>query len=275
MAKQESVEAQGALEAAETDLARTVIRSPIDGLVAQILLEKGEMLIPGTMNLPGAVFMVISDMTRIEVKAQIDESDVALVKPGQRAWIYLTTDDRGAIPGVVKRVTPKGVRTGEVTTFEARILLEAADARLRSGLTASAEIEVRKHEDALAVPIQAVRHRKRKDLPADVLANAPSETAATAPATASALSPATAPADRLRRGRDPDAEYLKVVFVIRDGKAQARLVRTDISDENYVELAGGVGPEDQVVTGPYRVLDVLQHGQTVEPAAPPTTQPAT
>jgi HlyD family secretion protein len=346
MAFQESIEAQGSLEAAQEDLRRTVITAPVDGIVAQILTEEGEVLIPGTMNLPGAVFMVISDLDKMEVKTQIDESDVALVRPGQRAWIYLTTDDRTALPGVVQRVTPKGVKQAEVTTFETRILVESADPRLRSGMTANVEIEVRRHENALAVPIQAVRHRKRKDLPPEVLAETPTETpiatsaatstaslspdapsattspsgapstassspgapsttssppgapsstssqpgessgtsappdapsgAASSPAASSAPSPATRPAafPRRRRGQDLDAEYLKVVFVIQDGKARARLVRTDISDESFVEITAGIGPDDQVITGPYRVLDVLKDGQPVEPSATPATMPA-
>ncbi|MBP7934727.1 MAG: efflux RND transporter periplasmic adaptor subunit [Phycisphaerae bacterium] len=272
MAQQESIEAQGALDAAQEDLRRTSIISPIDGVVAQILAEEGEVLIPGTMNLPGAVFMVISDMARMEVKTQIDESDVVRVRPGQRAWIYLTTDDRTAIPGVVQRVTPKGVKQVEVTTFETRILVESADPRVRSGMTASVEIEVRRHENALAVPIQAVRHRKRKDLPAEAVKEGATEVSTTS----SAARPATVPAalGRTRRSREPEAEYLKVVFVIKDGKAQARLVQTDISDESHVEITSGLGSDDQVIIGPYRVLDVLKHGQAVEATGATATRPA-
>lgn len=272
MAQQESIEAQGALDAAQEDLRRTSIVAPVDGIVAQILVEEGEVLIPGTMNLPGSVFMVISDMDRMEVKTQIDESDVVRVRPGQRAWIYLTTDDRTAIPGVVQRVTPKGVKTAEVTTFETRILVESADPRVRSGMTANVEIEVRRHENVLAIPIQAVRHRRRKDLPAEVVKDRPSETA---PAS-SAASPATAPgaSARTRRSREPEAEYLKVVFIMKDGKAQACLVRTDISDESHVEVTSGLDPDDPVIVGPYRVLDILKHGQVVEATRETATRPA-
>lgn len=271
MAQQESVEAQGALDAAQEDLRRTSILSPIDGIVAQILVEEGEVLIPGTMNLPGAVFMVISDMARMEVKTQIDESDVVRVRPGQRAWIHLATDDRTAIQGVVQRVTPKGVKQDEVTTFETRILVESADPRVRSGMTANVEIEVRRHENALTIPIQAVRHRKRKDLPAEVVKERSIEAS-----TSSAASSTTAPAVsvRTRRSREPEAEYLKVVFAIKDGKAQARLVETDISDESHVEITAGLAEEDQVIVGPYRVLDVLKHGQAVEATGATASGPA-
>jgi len=278
MARHEIVEAEATLESSQEDLRRTVISSPIDGIVAQILAEEGEVLIPGTMNLPGAVFMVISDMARMEVKAQIDESDVVRVRPGQRAWIYLTTDDRTAIPGVVQRVTPKGVKQAEVTTFETRILVESADPRVRSGMTANVEIEVRRHEESLAVPIQAVRHRKRKDLPAELLGESAVTATATSPARstlpAAGTSPSTETPGRSRRTREPDAEYLKVVFVVREGKARPRLVKTDISDESYVELSSGIEPGDLVVVGPYRVLDILKDGQPVEQSPGAATRPA-
>lgn len=264
MARQQQIEAQADLDSAKEDLSRTVITSSIDGVVAQVVAEEGEVLIPGTMNLPGSVFMVISDLNRMEVKTEIDESDVALVRPGQRAWIYLTTDDRTAIPGVVQRVTPKGVRGAEVTTFETRVLVESADPRIRSGMTANVEIEVRRHADALTVPIQAVRHRKRKELPPGALP------AATEPAESGTSSQPS----RVRRSREPDAEFLKVVFVMQDGKARPRLVRTDISDENHVEIAEGLGAEDLVIVGPYRVLDILKPDQPVEMAPTPTTAPA-
>lgn len=265
MARQELIEAQAALDSAQEDLRRTVITAPIDGVVAQILTEEGEVLIPGTMNLPGAVFMVISDLARMEVKTQIDESDVALVRPGQRAWIYLTTDDQVAIPGTVQRVTPKGVKLAEVTTFETRILVESSEPRIRSGMTANVEIEVRRRAEALTVPIQAVRHRRRKDLPTRLGADVVASTASSAPS-------------RSSRSRDPEAEYLKVVFVVEEGQAQPRLVRTDISDDNYVEIIDGLSPDDRIITGPYRVLDVLKAGQPVQSSAPPgspATKPAT
>lgn len=267
MARQELIEAKASLESAQEDLKRTVITSPIDGLVAQVLVEEGEVLIPGTMNNPGTVFMVISDMAQMQVRTQIDESDVALVRPGQRAWIYLTSDDRTAIPGRVERVTPKGVRRTEVATFETRILIERASETIRSGMTANVEIEVREHADALTVPSQAVRHRKRKDLPERLL----TDSAGNGPGDASAPPGPGAPDSILEQPRRPrrleadaDAQYLKVVFVVEEGKARMRVVEIDISDESHVEITSGLREADRVVTGPYRVLDVLTEGRAVK-----------
>ena len=64
--------------------------------------------------------------------------------------------------------------------------------------------------------------------------------------------------------QEPDAQYLKVVFVIKDGKARVRLVETDLSDETHVEIRNGLQPDDQVIVGPYHVLDILKDGRAVE-----------
>jgi HlyD family secretion protein len=101
-------------------------------------------------------------------------------------------------------------------------------------MSVRAEVETRPAADALVVPIQSVVERKP-------LADAKASTAAST-------------------GKD---EPVKVVFVIENGKAHQREVKTGISDETRVEILAGLKPQESVITGPYRSLRDLKDGDAV------------
>jgi HlyD family secretion protein len=254
MRKQELVESEAALQSAREDLAKTVIKAPIAGIVSQRFAKEGEVVVTGTMNNPGTRILVISDLSEMQVRCRIDETDAALVEPGQDARIYLQSDTRRSIPGTVERVATKGTKPAgrDVVTFETLILITGEDPRVKPGMTANVEIEVDRRPDALTVPIEAVVYRKRRDLPESLVAEQ----------------------DQIAAEEDPTArqhmaEYLKIVFCIADDKAHARLVRTGISDPTRVEVLSGIVPTDVVVTGPYRSLDQLKDESPVKLAEKP------
>ena len=234
----------------QQDFDRTEIRAPIDGVVAGCEVEVGEVVIPGTTNLAGAVLMTIGDLSRMQVRAEVDETDVPLVKTDQAARVYLQADPSRPIAGKVDRVAPKGKKTDEVVSFETLVLVGAASSVLRSQMTATVESEVRRASDVLGVPVQAVVHRRRKDLPD---------------------SPAVRAWSKLNnrslgeKAKDIDARYVKIVFVVEDGVARARPVETGISDERRIEILHGLEPTDKVITAPFRALDELKDGNPVIP----------
>jgi HlyD family secretion protein len=173
---------------------------------------------------------------------------VPLVKAGQRANIYLQADQDRPVPGRVIRVAAKGVKpTGrDVVTFEAIIEVMSHDERIKPGMTANVEIEVAKHQQAITVPVEAVVHRLRKELADDILADFDSRQANLG------LS------ERARQ-----AQYIKVLYVMENDKAQLRLITTGIADSKRVELLEGAVLEDTVIVGPYRSLDQLRDGKKV------------
>src|SRR5205085_6144557 len=103
--------------------------------------------------LPGTVLMTVGDLSRMQVRADVDESDVSLVKSGQPARVYLQSDLTRPITAQVDRVAPKGKKTEEVVSFETLVRVDSRDAALRSGMTATVEIEVRRATDALGIPV--------------------------------------------------------------------------------------------------------------------------
>ncbi|RJP34099.1 MAG: efflux RND transporter periplasmic adaptor subunit [Phycisphaerales bacterium] len=249
MRKQELIEAEAMLVAAQDDLTKTVIEAPIDGIVSQSFAEQGEVVITGTMNNPGTRIMVISDLSTMQVRSRVDESDAPLVKAGQTARIYLQSDTQTSIAGHVLRVATKGTKPvgRDVVTFETLVIVDASDPRVKPGMSANVDIEVRRSDGALTVPVEAVVNRKRRDLPEDLISEYEARTAATSEGV------------ELRK-----AEYLKTVFSIEEGKAVAHLVETGISDDTNVEIVSGLPPGAQLVLGPYRSLDSLKIGSKIK-----------
>ena len=103
----------------------------------------------------------------------------------------------------------------------------------------------------LGVPVQAVVHRRRKDLP-----DSP-EVRAWSARNSRSLG---------EKAQEVEARYVKVVFVVDDGIARARPVETGISDERRVEVLSGLKTTDMVIVAPFRALDELKDGNPVIPA---------
>ena len=250
MRNQELIEAQAALQSAKEFLAKTVINAPISGIVAQRFAKPGEVVITGTMNNPGTRIMVISDLSKMQVRCRVDEADAPLVAPDQTARIYLQSDTRRSIPGRVMRVGTKGTKPAgrDVVTL---VLIVGDDPRVKPGMTANVELEVARRENALTAPIQAVVYRKRRDLPETLVKQYDAQK--------------TQPV----ADRQTVAEYIRVVFCVEDGKSHPRLVQIGVSDATSVELVDGVALADTLVTGPYRSLDQLKDGSPVAPIKKP------
>jgi HlyD family secretion protein len=248
MSRNELVESEAERRTSQQYLDRTEIRAPIDGVVAGLDVEVGEVVIAGTTNLPGTVMMTIGDLSRMRVRADVDETDVPLVRPRQPARIFLQADLGHPISGEVDRVAPKGKKTEEVVSFETLVRVAPGNDALRSGMTATVEIEVRRSADALGVPVQAVVHRRRKDLPDTAAVRAWAERHARSPG---------------EKAKEAEARYVKIVFVREEGVARARPVETGISDERRVEILSGLKRGEQVIVGPFRALDELKDGNPV------------
>ncbi len=249
MRRQELVAAEAAWQSAREDLEKTVIRAPLSGVVAQLFAEQGEVVITGTMNNPGTRIMVISDLSKMQVLCRVDEADASLVEPGQIARIYLQSDTRKSIPGSVMRVCTKGTKQigRDVVTFETLVLISGEDKRVKPGMTANIEIEVARDDEALTIPVQAVVYRKRRDLPEKILAEYD-----------------RARAQLEKTDLQHQAEYIRLVFCVEDGKAYPRLVETGINDAAGVQIVKGITATDTVVIGPYRSLDQLEDGSPVK-----------
>ena len=238
-AQQHAVEQyRSALQRAEDDLARTTIRSPMDGTLIQLNAEQGETVVPGTTNLPGSVIMTIADMSVLLAEVEVSEVDVVNVSLGQEAEI--TVDALGSDPekGRVVEIATSGRRdpTQGTIRFSVKVAIDDPDPALRPAMTAKVDILTATSEDAITAPIQAVVKRRLDEEGEEVKGSA-------------------------AKGIDES----DVVYVIdEEGKAAVIEVETGISDELYVEIIDGLAEGQEVIIGPYRTLKNLEAGDAVK-----------
>ncbi|MDB5356519.1 MAG: hypothetical protein JWN24_2972 [Phycisphaerales bacterium] len=246
------------IEKAKGDLSYTVINSPIDGVVTRLKAEVGEMVVPGIQSSPGTTIMEVSDLSQMLMVARIDESSVAQVKKDQRATIRVQAFPDKTFEGVVESValsradeTSTSARNGAQDGgryFEAKIRLDTKGQAIPTGLSADADIETRR-QTGIKVPSQSVLGRPMDTLSADA---------------------------RAKPEVDSTKSIATVVFRHVNGKAVLTPVSVGPSDETHTLIKSGLKEGDQVIAGPYKVLEALTDGQDVK-AEPPksTTRPAT
>jgi HlyD family secretion protein len=240
-----------ALSRAKRDLDRCKVRSPLTGLITARQVNHGDEVARATGDV---AHYIISDLSRMLVYADVDEGDVVRVQRGQDARVVVNAlPDGTQLTGKVYDVgyRARTAQGAEVSNFRVRILLEPGQeplAVLRPGMSAAVEVQTADAQDALKVPIQAVVQRERSELPDDLEGAIPAALREQLPE--GALTP--------KRG-----ELLNVVFVVKDGKAQARVVHLGIQDEHEVQVLGGLEEDQPVAVGPFRTLDDLSHDAKV------------
>lgn len=161
IARSELDEADKAYEVAKANLERSIIRAPFDGLVTDVNLDLGELAQPALTNSAetnaGKPPVRIVDLEPRIVKGEIDEADLARVKPGDPARVRILAARPEPFRAVVTRVVPYVSTTKEQDrTSEIELRVEEASALIPVGSSADVEIEVQKKERVLAVPARAV-----------------------------------------------------------------------------------------------------------------------
>ena len=224
---------------AQETLSYTTITSPIDGVVTRLNAEVGELVITGTMNNPGTVIMEVADLSAMLVVAQVDEADVGKLEVNQKATVHVDAFADHEFIGVVDSIALAHTMSSTWTKYyRTEILLDAADQKLHSGLTAHVDIETRKHTDVLKVPTQAVLGREVDTLPLEIREKSPHVDTAKA--------------------------YATVVYCLVDGKAVVTPIKIGQSDLTHTIILSGITDEDKIVVGPYKVLEELKHDQKIQ-----------
>ncbi len=241
--------AEAALEQTRNDLSRTTIRAPMPGTVTALVVEEGEMVL-GTQMMMGTQLMAVSDLSRMEVEVDVDETDVVSVMVGQEAEVEVDALPDTLLGGRVTEIANAGTTRGlgtqmEVTNFAVKVKLLDANPDLRPGMSATVDIITDTHEDVLYIPIQALTARRYEDL---------------------AVSNRQEGESDLSRGATEDEEYVVVVFVVTDDRrVELREVESGISGTTYIEIRSGLREGERVVTGPFRLLSrTLKDGDRVK-----------
>jgi HlyD family secretion protein len=155
-------QADAQLKTAQANLDHTIITSPIDGIVTQRSVDVGQT-VQSSMTAP-QLFIIAADLTKMQVSANIDESDVGRVRPGQdvtfRVDAYPGVDFRGQVAQI--RLNP--VVVNNVTTYATMINVPNDDLRLKPGMTANLKVQIARRADAMRIPNTALRFRPTSDM---------------------------------------------------------------------------------------------------------------
>lgn len=211
-------QARASLQQAQVNLDKTVIRSPIDGVVISRNVDVGQT-VAASMSAP-ILYQIAADLTQMQLNASIDESDLGAIKEGQAVTFTVDAYPEDTFHGVVKQVRLNPVVTSNVVTYAAIITAPNPNLKLMPGMTATLDVEVARRDNVLRVPAAALRFKP----------------------TAEQLEAMNAvPAEGPARGAR--------VWQVTDGGAVAVPIRTGISDGLWTEVVDGPLSEgDRVVT---------------------------
>ncbi|HET6273416.1 MAG TPA: efflux RND transporter periplasmic adaptor subunit [Bacteroidota bacterium] len=238
-------QSKASLDQAEESLRKTTIVSPMDGTVSQLNSELGERVL-GTNQFQGTDVMTIADLSKMEARVDVSETDVILVSVGDTARIAVDAFPDKKINALVYEIantaTSKGLGTQEeVTNFEVKMRIVDKDVTLRPGMSMTADVETETKHDVFAVPIQSVTTRAPK-APAG-------EGEGDGQRGAVVVSN-----ERIGRGRG-DNKPKEIVFVVESGVVKAVPVKRGISNDAYVEITDGVSEGVEVVSGSYKAIN--------------------
>lgn len=239
--------ARANLAKANTDLSRTTIIAPMDGVVSLLNVKVGEQVAGNSFNV-GTEMLRIADMDKIEIRVDVGENDVPKVKLGDSALIDIDAYSGRRFKGIVTQIASSNngaagqsalaAASSDVTQYKVyvRILKESyvdllgkGSFPFRPGMSANVDIQTKVVQDVISVPINAVTTRT---LPDSVV-------------------------NKLRlKSNGAEVDDQEVIVFVKDSADVVRKVqvKTGIQDINYIELTGGIKSGETVVTGPYDVV---------------------
>lgn len=260
----QSVQAQ--LNRANKDISRTVIISPMDGVISLLAIKKGERVAGNSFNV-GTEMMRVADMRSIEVRVDVGENDIPKVKLGDTAIVEVDAYTNRKFKGLVYKIANPNTgsnlsgaaSSAEVTNYKVHIRLlpesyqdlmgKGRSFPFRPGMTASADIQTKSRYNVLSVPLNAVTTRDSKDSSSSKSSDKKETTVQT---------------DQ-PKSVNADDDIQEVVFVLqKDNTVKKLRVRTAIQDLNNIEILGGLKEGDMVITGPYSIVSkTLKDGNLV------------
>jgi len=155
-------QAQASVNQSQVNLDHTIIVAPIDGIVTQRNVDVGQT-VAASMQAP-TLFIIAADLTKMQVNANIDESDVGRIRPAQHVTFRVDAYPTETFEGTVAQVRLQPVVVQNVTTYGTVIDVPNPLLKLKPGMTANVKVEIAKRTDALRIPTAALRFRPSPDV---------------------------------------------------------------------------------------------------------------
>ena len=236
-AKAQIQNAEAELETANTDLTKAYISSPIDGVVLARSVEPGYAVAASLQAVE--LLTIASDLRNLELEIDVDEADVSMVKPGQKATFTVSAYPNKNFPATLTKVAygpDKTEETTNVVTYTAYLTVANNDLLLRPGMTATARIVTESRDNVLLVPNTALRF-------------VPSVSVGSSAVSSLMMGP---PRSNNKKSNDVGgaaAQRQSTVWVLRGNNAEQLSIITGASDGTKTEvISGDLKEGDLVIT---------------------------
>lgn len=253
-------QAQASLRDAQSLLSKTTIFAPMSGKVTRLNVREGETAIMGTLNKDAATLLTISDMSLLETKVKVDETDVSRIQIGDSTVIQIDAFPDTTFIGRVSEISNSSIKAGlgaanpadQAIDYEVTIQLINTPAATRPDFSATAKIITDTRLSVPSIPIIALTVREDSAAKND---------------TVGVTLAKNAPAKQVGK-RD-----IEGVFVVgADNKVTFRPVKVGIAGEKYFEVVSGLKPGDRIVGGTYQAIRDLKDGNRVKESKPEDTK---
>jgi HlyD family secretion protein len=234
--------AEAALSEARDQLRKTTIVAPMSGRVTRLNIEEGETAIVGTMNNPGSLLLTVADLSEMEARVTVDETDLPRIGFGDVATVRIDAFPNQAFTGRVARISnsavqrqggPGGQADGSSVDFEVVIALDDPPVDLRPDLSTTAQIVTGERSGVLAIPILSLTVRQ-------------------------------ADGQRTDSERVGAADGVEGVFVVESGVARFVPVDVGITGDRYFEVVSGLSGGETVVSGTFQAIRELEDGRSLQ-----------
>jgi HlyD family secretion protein len=222
--------------------------APLDGVVTNLPVHVGETVVPGIQNSTASI---------ITAEVHVDETDIVSVKMDQSADVTIDAIPDRTFKGKVIEIgdtallRSTGVAASQSQTssqeakdFKVVIALDIPETLVRPGLSCTAKIVTGTRAHALAIPIQALTIRQKGQL--------------------QVAQPGKKPAPMNPAAQKAAKQELQGVFLVRNGKAEFREVKTGITGATEIEVLNGLKEGDEIVTGSYQVIRTIRNEAKVK-----------
>jgi HlyD family secretion protein len=245
--KAQVAQAEAALRQTQTNLSYTRIFSPIDGVVVARQYDIGQT-VAASFQAP-TLFTIAEDLTKMQVQADVDQSDISRVATGQAARFTVDAYPEENFVGAISQIRLNATQNQNVITYPVIIDVANPDGKLKPKMTADVTIEVSKVQDVLRVPNAALRFKPIETGRAGQN-DAATKTALEGTAARGGGHGAPAAADALASGQR-GSRHQQVVYVVGAGNELKSVpVKTGITDGRFTAVTeGDLKPGDTIAVG--------------------------
>ena len=273
------IKARTNLSIARLRLADATVTAPTNGTIIEKPVSLGMVITSATSSASGGTTILrMADLSKVRMRAFVNETDIGNVKPGQVATVTVDAFPNRRFIGIVEQVEPSAVVQSSVTMFPVLVSLENFDGSLKPGMNGQVTMEVARHDNVLAIPSDAIRNARDAATVASVLGVSPDSinavlaaaraarggglgAASSTPSSLGGAGPGGAASSAGRRGGfsrqggggggggaagSGGSGGGMIAFAKVNGKFTPRAVRVGISDFDYTEVLSGLMLGEQV-----------------------------